>query len=247
MNSADKKTAQIVAGVVGCLGCAGVILVIGVFGIGFFASSRRAGPPPAPPMVPMAPVAPTEAPAFVAPPTPPDWSPYQHSAACPNNNNLRLQQFGAAYPGVYKVLPCQQQEPRPWSYVTFHLEDMDGHAQRQITLGFARGFPTQAMMESAAAQVVGQLGAPAPRLIDTNIFSARGTSLLQRNAAFTVPSATGVFQAGAYLIRQVVVPGEGLHPEGITVTVIHRVDTTEEAAIAESGVTLQHAVSSIQF
>ncbi|MFK8000396.1 MAG: hypothetical protein AB8H86_12410 [Polyangiales bacterium] len=247
MNSADKKTAQIVAGVVGCLGCAGLVLVVGVFGIGVFVSSSPSMTPVAPPMVPMAPVVPTQPPAFAPPPTPPDWSQYQHASVCPNNNNLRLSQFRAAYPGMYKVLPCEEQEPRPWSYVTFHLEDAEGHAQRQITLGFARGFPTQAMMESAAAQVVAQLGAPAPRLIDTSPFSARGASLLQRNASFTVPSARGVFQAGTYLIRQVVVPGQGLHPEGITVTVIHRVDTTEEVAIAESGVTLQHAVSSIQF
>ena len=244
MNNSDKNVIKIVLGVFGCLGCAGVILLVGLFGFGFWASATLTPMSPTSPMMPQVPTAP---PAFVSPPTPSGWFEYQHAGACPRNNNLQLQQFRVAYPAMYKVLPCQAQEPQPWSYVTFHLEDAAGHADRQITLGFARGFPTQAMMESASSQVVGQLGAPAPRLIDTTPLLARGASLLQRSSAFTVPTPSGVFQAGTYLIRQVVVPGAGVNPEGITVTLIQRVATTEEAAIAESNVTLQHAISSIQF
>lgn len=247
MNNDDKKALKIVAGVVGCLGCFGVVVLGGLMGFGYWASTTAL--PSSYPTTPMAPpiAPPVAAPGYVSPPTPAGWSQYQHSGVCPNNGNLRLQQFTTAYPGMYKVLRCQEQEPRPWSYVTFHLEDAAGNADRQITLGYARGFPTQDMMQAAAAQVVGQLGAPAPRLIDANPFAARGASLLQRNAAFTVPTPTGVFQPGTYLIRQVVVPGAGFNPEGLTVTLIHRVTTTEEAAVVESNVTLQHAVSSIQF
>jgi hypothetical protein len=243
----DKKIIKIVLAVFGCLGCAGAAVLLALVGLGFWASSQ-AVVPMAPPITPPGPlVAPPALTPFVTPPAPPGWTPFAHAVQCPNNTNLRLTQFRAAYPPMYKVMPCQQQQPRPWSYVTFHLEDPSGAADKQITLGYARGIPNQQILESVATQLAGQLGAPPPRLLGNAPFVARGQGLLRRDSVFTVPTTLGTFAPGSYLMRQLLVSGTGLNAEGILITLVHRVRTTEPAALLESNAALLQTANSIQF
>lgn len=251
MQDNDKGTVKIVLALVGCLGCVGVLLLFAVFGFGFLASSTGPMTPITPPMMPIgpppvAPPSPTLGVDFVTPSAPPGWAAYAHSAPCPANPNLRLTHFQAAYPATFNVMPCQEQEPRPWSYVTFHLE-VDGVAEQQITLGFARGFPTQQILADVATQLVSQLGAPPPRLVDASPFVARGTSLLRRDSVFEMTTTTGVFAPGSYLLRQVVVLSAGPGTEGVMVTLVQRIRTTEAETVVQSNASLLHTVNSIEY
>lgn len=248
-NEDGKRNLKIILGVLGCVGCLGVLGVFALTGVGFWIGSVAPPSPPSMPHTVPAPVPPVPPTPQPAPPTPAPggWTTYEHTAPCPNNPNLRLARFRASYPAGYIVLPCQDQEPRPWSYVTFHLEDAAGNADKQLTLAHSHGAPTQAMLAEVTRQFVSQLGAAPPRELNVEPLEARSTRLMRRDAIFHVPSAMGVFAPGAYLNRQVVVPGPGAPAEGIIVQIIHRVRTNEEDALAESDETLMRAVASIEF
>lgn len=229
----DRQQGLILAGVGAGLGC----LIIGGLAVGFvfFVGARDGGSAAVPPSPPPAtvPSSPSPTPGFLH---------YDHRANCLANPQLILPSFGVAYPAGYQVMPCTQQSPSPWSYVTFHRETPEG--AEQVTVSWGHGQVTPQLLGQAADDLVRQLGAPATRELGTAPFPARGASLVRRDSAFDVPATVGPFLPGTYVFRQVYVPRQ---PEGVSLMLLAPARGGEPAALAATESTLRTIVESVTF
>jgi len=224
----DGNKGLIVAVVGGGLGC---LLVLGAAaGVGFYMMGSRA---------PSAPAASTPA---AVPGGTPGYLRYAHAVGCRANANLVLPSFTVDYPAGYQVMPCTQQAPSPWSYVTFHRETPQG--AEQITVGWGHGKVTPDLLGQAADDLVRQLGAPATRELGRAPLAARGGSLVRRDSAFDIPQTIGPFLPGTYVLRQVYLPRE---PEGATIMLLAPARGGEPAALAATEPTLRTVVESFTF
>lgn len=225
----DKNKGIIIAVVGGGLGCLLVLGAAAAVGIYMMRSSSPSSGPVA------------TAPAAVPGGTP-GYLRYAHGTNCLANANLVLPSFTIDYPAGYEVMPCTQQTPSPWSYVTFHRETPQGG--EQITVSWGHGQVTPDLLGQAADDLVRQLGAPATRELDRKPFAARGASLVHRDSAFDVPRTIGPFLPGTYVFRQVYLPRE---PEGATLMMLAPARGGEQAALAATEPTLRTVVESFTF
>ena len=233
METKDRNAILIVVGLVAGLGCCGVV---GIVGLGFWgAAMTPVVPPTSPPIA--APVAPAVA---------PGWASYAFAADCSARNpNLRLRRLTVTYPTTHTVLPCPQQHPRPWAYVTFHLEGASGEALSQWTVSNASGMVDFDVLARAADGLAAEIGAPPTQPIRQDQLAARGTSLLRRDSTFTVPATRGAFVPATYIYRQVVVPNPTA-PDGVVVTYV-AVTTNPTADLAANDADLMRVLESIAF
>ena len=225
----EKKQGMVIAAV-GAVGCVVLLAFVGV--LGFFLMRARTEPPSAS-VRPAAPAAPAATAGYVR---------YAHSANCLANANLVLPSFTVDYPVGYQVMPCTQQAPSPWSYVTFHRETPAG--AEQITVSWGHGAVTPDLLGQAADDLVRQLGAPATRELGRAPFAARGAQLVRRDAAFDVPRTVGPFLPGTYVFRQAYLPRQ---PEGATIMLLAPARGGEQAALAATEPTLRAVVESFTF
>ncbi len=226
----DRQQGLILAGVGAGLGC----LIIGGLAVGFvfFVGARDSGPSVAPPS-PAVPTSPSATPGYLH---------YDHGLNCLANPQLVLPSFGVDYPVGYQVMPCTQQSPSPWSYVTFHRETPAG--AEQLTVSWGHGAVTPDLLGQAADDLVRQLGAQPTRELGRAPLMARGGSLVRRDSAFDVPTTIGPFVPGTYIFRQVYVPRE---PEGLTLMMLAPARGGEAAALAATDTTFRTVLESITF
>lgn len=223
----DKQQKMIVAGVGGAAGCL-VLLALGGALIFFAGASRDSGASVVPPQG-----APSATPGFLR---------YSHALNCRANAQLVLPSFTVDYPAGYQVMPCTQQSPSPWSYVTFHRETPSG--AEQVTVSWGHGAVTPDLLGQAADDLVRQLGAPTTRELDRAPLMARVASLVRRDSAFDVPRTVGPFTPGTYIFRQVYIPRQ---PEGATLMMLAPAPAGEAAALAATEPTLRTIVESFTF
>jgi hypothetical protein len=230
MSGGNNHLAWIIALVAG-LGCLGVLAL----GFGAYMILPGSGST----SVPVA--APVIAPAS---PAPAGWATYVHATPCDRNPELVLTHFTVNRPVGYQILPCQEQQPRPWGYVTFHRATPQG--ADQITVSYANGPISVDLLAGAADDLVRQLGAQPTRVLDTAPFVGRGASLLRRDSAFDVPQPLGPFTPGTYVLRQVTVPNPA-GPQGLLVQVIAPAPSGEAAALGATSGPLSQLVESIRY
>lgn len=234
MDDKDKKVILIVVAAVAGLGCCGVTAL---FGLGMWGASVASSPvvAPMPPAVPTTPM-----------PNAPGWASYPFAANCSGANpNLRLQRLTVAYPTTHTVLPCTEQQPRPWAYVTFHHEGPSGAAVSQWTVGYASGPVDFNLLAQAADDLSRQLNAGATVSVRQDQIQARGAALLRRDSTFTVAAAMGAFVPGTYIYRQVVVPNPN-GPDGVMLTYVAP-STNPQADLAANEPDLRRVIDSIVF
>lgn len=224
----DKQQGIIVAAVGGAVGC---FVLAGLAGAFFFFGMRTTSTPP--PVPPSPPAIPAPAAGFLH---------YTHAIDCRANPQLTLTSFGIDYPAGYQVMPCTQQQPSPWSYVTFHRETPAG--AEQVTVSWGHGAVTPDLLGQAADDLVRQLGAPATRELGRAPLAARGGALTRRDSAFDIPATIGPFVPGTYVFRQVYVPRQ---PEGVSVMLLAPAPGGEAAALGATEPTLRTIVESVTF